>query len=161
MNKVKCIYAIKDKRSDKVIYVGQTVNFKKRKEHHLYDNNRPIDIYIVQQHRENFDIYILEELPKDLSKEEMRNREQYYIDFYDTYNNGFNMRQSGNISLFNVQEYNKERNKKWYENNRIYVNERARQYRENNREKYDEYQREYQRQYRLKKKQEKLKEQEL
>ena len=110
MEKTKCIYAIKDKRNDKVIYIGETVNFQSRKQHHLRDKERPIDYYMYVQGRDNFKISVLEELNEDLSKEEMKNKEQYYIDKFDTYNNGLNKRKSGNISK--TKDYNKNRTKK-------------------------------------------------
>lgn len=110
MDKIKCIYAIKDKRNDKTIYIGETVNFQGRKQHHLNDKERPIDYYMFEQGRDNFEINVLEELNEDLSKEEMKNKEQHYIDKFDTYNNGFNKRKSGNISK--TKDYNKNRTKK-------------------------------------------------
>lgn len=145
MDKIKCIYAIKDKRNDKVIYIGQTGNFKKRQSEHFSDKRRSVTKYMFEQGRENFEMNILEELNEDISKEEMRNKEQYYIDKFDTHNNGFNIINSGNISL-NKQEYRKiiretDKSKEWYKN---YTQT----------EKFKNYQVEYHRQYRLKKKQE-------
>ena len=143
MNKIKCIYAIKDKRNDKVIYIGQTGNFKKRKSEHFSDKRRSVTKYMFEQGRENFEMNILEELNEDISKEEMRNKEQYYIDKFDTHNNGFNIINSGNISL-NKQEYRKiiretDKSKEWYKN---YTQT----------EKFKNYQVEYHRRVRLMKK---------
>lgn len=127
MNKICCIYAIKDKRSDKVLYIGQTKNFKNRRKVHFSNTKykRPMDQFMYNEGYDNFEMYVLEELPDDTTLEEMRNKEQFYIDKFDTFNNGLNKRRSGNISadwkeycreLERTDKY-KETNKIWYENN--------------------------------------------
>ena len=97
MNKVKGIYAIKDKRSDKVIYVGQTKDFQDRKRRHfrIKEKERPIDNYMFYQGKDNFEMYTIEELNKDMSLEEIRNKEQFYIEKYNTIIEGFNKQRSG------------------------------------------------------------------
>jgi len=50
-DKKKCIYAIKDKRNDKVIYIGQTKDFEQRKIGHFSGKIIPIDKYILEQGR--------------------------------------------------------------------------------------------------------------
>lgn len=179
MKKIKCIYAIKDKRNDKVIYIGETVNFKKRKQDHFSAAITYIDNYMYEQGRDNFEMYVLELLNEDISIEEMRNKEQDYIEKYDTYLNGLNVRNSGNLSknkehikeigklwsqnnierrretnkfwYENNKEKKKETSKFWYENNRERKRETSKIWSQNNREKKNE----YSRRYRLKKKLEK------
>ena len=143
--KIKCIYAIKDKRNDKVIYIGQTGNFKKRQSEHFSDKRRRVTKYMFDEGRDNFEMFVLEELSDDTSIEEMRNKEQNFIDKFNTHNDGFNIIKSGNISL-NKSVYRKiiretDKSKEWYKN---YTQT----------EKFKSYQVEYHRQYRLKKKQE-------
>lgn len=142
MNKIKCIYAIKDKRLDKVLYIGQTKDFKQRKSRHFVGKSTPIDNYMYEQGRDIFEMLILEELSDNISIEELRNKENEYILKYNTIENGLNKWRSGNIS-FDKREYNRE-----------YYREYNREYRKS--EKFKEYNREYQRKLRLKKKQEKL-----
>lgn len=133
MNKIKCIYAIKDKRNDKVIYIGETVNYNHRKTNHFNTIGTPVDKYMFDEGRDNFVMYILEELNEDISKEEMRNKEKDYIEKYKTFEEGFNNRHSGNIFCNNPGEYYKDYQKS---------------------DKMREHRRNYLRQYRLKKKQE-------
>ena len=153
MNKICCIYAIKDKRSDKVIYIGQTKDFNHRKSNHFAESNAPIDKYMFEQGRNNFEMYVLEELSDTISIEEMRNKEQYYIEKYNTIETGLNKWRSGNYSKGDkIKEYNNEyyKSDKWVEYNREY----QREYRKSGKQR--DYQREYQREYYWKKKQEKL-----
>ena len=159
MNKIKCIYAIKDKRSDKVIYIGQTGNFKKRKSEHFSDKRRRVTKYMFDEGYDNFEMYVLEELSDDTTLEEMRNKEQFYIDKFDTFNNGLNKRRSGNISadwkeycrdLKRTDKY-KEKYKKWYENNKEKYQT----------EEYKKYNREKAKRYYQKKKQEKLNQEQI
>lgn len=72
------------------IYIGQSVNIEKRYAQHLYDAyNRPIttiDIAINKYGINNFTFEIVEEC----SVKELNNKEIYWIDFYDSFNNGYN-----------------------------------------------------------------------
>lgn len=132
--KIKCIYSIKDLRNDSVIYIGQTVNYNHRKTNHFHTIGTPVDKYMFDEGRENFEMYILQKFDEDISKEEMRNKENYYIEMFDTIENGFNKRRSGNIFCKDNNEYYKEYQKS---------------------DKMREHRRKYLRQWRLKKKQEK------
>ena len=72
-------------------YIGQTRNsFDIRWKQHVRDANcnsvLPIHIAIRKYGPENFVNQILEEIPN----EELNAKEQYYIQKYDTYNNGYN-----------------------------------------------------------------------
>lgn len=111
MNKVKCIYAIKDKRSDKVIYVGQTKNFKQRKYYHFNTVQRPIQQYIFEQGRVNFEMFILEKLNEDITREEMIIKEQFYIDKYNTVEEGLNRY---NSKIYDKEEQQKRIRQKYY-----------------------------------------------
>ena len=52
--KITAIYYIKDLRTDKIIYIGQTINYKKRKAYHFCSIKQPIDKYMFEEGRENF-----------------------------------------------------------------------------------------------------------
>lgn len=74
------------------IYIGQSSNIRKRYAQHLYDaTHRPeratgIDKAIAKYGIENFIFSIIEECPI----EKLDEREIYWIDFYDSYHNGYN-----------------------------------------------------------------------
>lgn len=148
MNKIKCIYAIKDKRNDKVVYIGQTKDFKQRKQQHFSNKKRNISKYMLENGKDNFDMIIIEEFSENISIDEMRNKEQEYIEKYNTIEDGFNERRSGNKKSQEqfrreyVKEYNREYKK----------SEKYKEYRKS--EKYKEIHRESNRKWTLKKKQE-------
>ena len=90
------IYAYIKKDIDKVVYVGQTTNLKERNKQHIkYDpfnqNNKefnyPLSRGIRKYGEEAYELIILEE---GLKKEQLNEREKYWIKFYDTYFNGYN-----------------------------------------------------------------------
>lgn len=177
--KIKCIYYIKDNRTDKIIYIGQTKDFKQRKYQHFGNNYiQIIDKYMFEEGRENF---IMEKFDIDctnMTEDEMLQKEDELILQYDTINNGFNMLRSGLISK--TKEYDNQRSAKFHktEKHKEYIKnyhqiEKYKEYQKNLRqtEEYKKYQREYQREYyqkhkeelnkklrerRLKKKQQKL-----
>lgn len=111
-DKIKCIYAIKDKRNDKVIYIGQTKDFKQRKTNQFRGKNTHISKYMYEQGRDNFEMFILKELNEDISKEEMLKIEDFYIVKYNTLKpNGFNMIRSGYVN--SDKNYVRERHNKY------------------------------------------------
>ena len=68
-------------------YIGQTNNFEKRKAQHLRSkDNYPFHCAIRKYGEDNFIWEILEEC--EISN--LNEREIYWIDQYDTYNNGYN-----------------------------------------------------------------------
>lgn len=107
--KIKCIYYIKDNRTDKIIYIGQTKDFKQRRNMHFYSkDNQPVDKYMFEEGRENFSMNIFEDIKADdYTNEELRKKEDELIIQYDTINNGMNKIRSGLISK-DKKEYKKE-----------------------------------------------------
>ena len=69
------VYVIK--QDEKVLYIGKTVNFQRRKWEHTY--RRKLD-----------KTYSFEILEDNLSKEEAKTKEEFYIKKYDTFLNGWN-----------------------------------------------------------------------
>ena len=69
------IYIIK--QNEKAFYVGKTVNFKRRMYEHRY--RKKLD--------KSFQFIILEE---KLTREDAKIREEYYIEKYNTFKNGWN-----------------------------------------------------------------------
>lgn len=80
------------------IYIGQSTNIQKRYSQHLYDaTKRPergtgVDRAIAKYGIENFKFEIIEEC----SVEKLNERERYWINFYDSYHNGYNCSLGGN-----------------------------------------------------------------
>lgn len=72
------------------IYIGQSSDISSRYEQHIYDAAKRaktvIDKAIQKYGIENFNFEIIEEC----SKEELDSREKYWIQYYDSYNNGYN-----------------------------------------------------------------------
>lgn len=90
------IYAYKKKSTQKIVYIGQTVNLKQRhKVHTEYDPynkntreyNYPLSRGIRKYGKEEYELVVLEQnIPRDLLDE----REKYWIAYYDTYWHGYN-----------------------------------------------------------------------
>lgn len=85
------IYKYQNKINDK-IYIGQSVNIERRYLQHIQDaKNRPekgtgIDIAINKYGINNFTFEIIEECPV----EQLNEREKFWIEYFDSYNNGYN-----------------------------------------------------------------------
>lgn len=98
MENIVCIYKIENNINNKV-YIGQTVDYKRRKEEHLlrYNNNtlKSNRSYLYRAFRkygiENFTFSILEECKICFLNE----KERYYITQYDSFINGYNMTLGG------------------------------------------------------------------
>lgn len=98
MNKIIGIYKYQNKLNGN-IYIGQSVDINRRYNQHLQEANSnkaitAIDLAISKYGIENFDFSIIEECPK----EKLDERERYWIQYYDSYNNGYN-NTPGGVSL--------------------------------------------------------------
>ena len=92
------IYKYENKINGK-IYIGLSTNIENRYKQHLYDAEHleerrcsGIDYAIKKYGIENFEFQIIEECPS----EQLNDREKYWINFYDSYNNGYNRTIGGN-----------------------------------------------------------------
>lgn len=119
MNK---IYGIKYKPEDKIIYIGQTIQpGRKRWWDHLreaYEEQSTDELHnFMRKHlSQEFEFVIIKEL--ECSKEELNNLEEFYIQEFDTYNNGYNTyKKSGCINL-----NTKGKTVLWFDNNKNYIN---------------------------------------
>ena len=133
--KITAIYYIKDLRTDKIIYIGQTKDFKQRKYQHFGNNYiQIIDKYMFEEGRENFIMEMFDIDCTNMTEEEILQNEDELILQYDTINNGFNMLRSGLISK--TEEYDNQRSAKFYKT------EKHKEYIKNyhQTEKYKEYQ---------------------
>jgi len=135
--KIKCLYYIKDLRTDKIIYIGQTTNYKDRKYKHFGHKETPIDLYMLNEGRNNFSMNMFDIDCTNMTEDERIQKEAELILQYDTINNGLNKRRSGNISK-DINEYFKEYRK----------SDEQKTYHEKYRKDHKECQREYMRKYR-------------
>lgn len=99
------IYKITNKVNNKM-YVGQTIrDLKDRYEGHLYRafiNNSNTKLYNAMRKygKENFEIEIID----NCSDSKLNERETYWINKLDTYNNGYNMTLGGEDNPMNNEE---------------------------------------------------------
>lgn len=84
------IYKITNKQNGKV-YIGQAIDLERRIREHRQARKQTIDNYINVLGVDNFDFEIIEEC----REEELDEKEQYYIQFYDSVNNGYNWQEGG------------------------------------------------------------------
>ena len=95
------IYAYKRKDINKIVYIGQTVNLNNRHYRHIkidpYDDtlkeyNYPLSRGIRKYGENNYELIILEE---GLLREQLNERERYWIKYYNTYYDGYNQSLGG------------------------------------------------------------------
>lgn len=93
------IYAYK--KDGKIVYIGQTVNLKNRHYRHvkidpwddtLKEYHYPLSRGIRKYGEDAYELIVLED---GLLKEELNEKEKYYIAKYDTYYNGYNQSLGG------------------------------------------------------------------
>ena len=104
MTKLGKIYLISNDINDKV-YVGQTIQTlnKRFNGHCCYSkSDRSVNMYIKRAihkyGKDKFHITLIEECPINL----LNNREKYWIAFYDSYNNGYNLTKGGQDSNYST-----------------------------------------------------------
>jgi group I intron endonuclease len=95
------IYAYRKKSNNKIVYVGQTENLKERHKRHIqYDPfdislkeyNYPLSRGIRKYGEDEYELIILE---RNLLKEELNDKEKYWIAYYNTYYDGYNQTTGG------------------------------------------------------------------
>ena len=100
-NNTNLIYAYKKKSIDKIVYVGQTINLQDRHYRHTQTDpfnektkefNYPLSRGIRLYGAEEYELLILED---NIPKEQLNEREIYWIAFYDTYYHGYNQSTGG------------------------------------------------------------------
>lgn len=95
-----CIYAYKKKSNNKIVYVGQTKNLKKRHYQHIHEainnpNNREYNSILARGMRkygvDAYELIVLEEC----AISELDEKEKYWIEYYDTFRHGYNCTKGG------------------------------------------------------------------
>ena len=151
VKKVRGIYKVTNKINGKV-YIGQSVDIGRRWREHMTAKD---DIYFhkaIQKYGvENFEWEVIEQC----KKKDLDEREIYWIEYYDSYNKGYNCTKGGGgvsggedhpmwkggISL--DPEYDKQHYKQYYEENKEKKKEYDKQYYEENKEKRKQYRKQY------------------
>lgn len=89
-----CIYMYTNKINGKR-YVGQTIcRLQKRHRQHLCQHETYFDRALAKYGEENFSLEVLQDNISDV--EELNRLEEFYIQKYNTFNNGYNMDRGGN-----------------------------------------------------------------
>ena len=158
VKKVRGIYKVTNKINGKV-YIGQSVDIGRRWREHMTAKD---DIYFhkaIQKY--GVDNFIWEVIEK-CKKSELDEREIYWIEYYDSFNKGYNCTKGGDgVSggedhprwkggVSSDEDYYKQHYKQYYEANKEKVKEyyeenkeKKREYREANKEKKKEYDKQY------------------
>ena len=149
VKKVRGIYKVTNKINGKV-YIGQSVDIGRRWRQHMTAED---DIYFhkaIQKY--GVDNFIWEVIEK-CKKSELDERESYWIEYYDSYNKGYNCTKGGDGGpvmhgednpkwkggISSDEDYYRQYSKQYYEKHKEKINEKNKQYYEENKEKAKEY----------------------
>lgn len=149
VKKVRGIYKVTNKINGKV-YIGQSVDIGRRWRQHMTAED---DIYFhkaIQKYGvENFEWEVIEKC----KKKDLDERESYWIEYYDSFNKGYNCTRGGDGGPAKYgsdhprwkggPEYGKEYKKQYREANKEKIKQYIKQYNETNKEKIKEKQKEY------------------
>lgn len=91
------------------VYIGQTINFPERKrKHKLSAFNKKCDSYSCSFYNSirkyGFDNFTWEIIERDVLRENLNNREKYWISKYDSHNKGYNSTLGGDDNPVNYAE---------------------------------------------------------
>ena len=138
VKKVRGIYKVTNKINGKV-YIGQSVDIGRRWHAHMTAKD---DIYFhkaIQKYGvENFEWEVIEQCKKS----ELDERESYWIEYYDSFNKGYNRTKGGDgvsggedhpmwkggVSL--DEDYYRQYSKQYYQANKEQIKEKTKEYRE-------------------------------
>lgn len=146
-DKIYCYHCISTGKK----YIGQTIQEEIRKQRHLTDSKRLYCKFYNAVRKYGWDNFIYG-IIDECNIEHLDEKEIYFIDFYDTYRNGYNMTLGGqgrkkyDLVFETFSEYYKfykennlekikDKNKKYYQNNK----EKKREYYEKNKDSKLEY----------------------
>ena len=147
---VRGIYKVTNKINGKV-YIGQSVDIGRRWRQHMTAEDDNYFHKAIQKYGvENFEWEVIEQCKKS----ELDERESYWIEYYDSFNKGYNCTKGGDgnsgegnpnwkggVSL--DEDYYRQYSKQWYEANKEKRKEYDKQYREANKEEKKEYNKQY------------------
>ena len=149
VKKVHGIYKITNKINGKV-YIGQSVDIGRRWRQHMTAEDDSYFHKAIQKYGvENFEWEVIEQC----KKKDLDEREIYWIEYYDSFNKGYNCTKGGDVGpvmhgednpnwkggVTSDPEHKKEYGKQYYEENKEKKKEHDKQYYEENKEKRKEY----------------------
>jgi len=157
-----CIYKIEHVDDEKLVYVGHTTCFNKRKTKHKYncknDNIKDYNFKVYQMIRENggwekFLMLEVEKYPCNDRREAERRENEVMKELKASMNTNKSFRTQEEITEYrkeydtNYRKHNKpkiqEYMEEYRENNKEKIQEQMKEYRENNKEKIQEYKKEH------------------
>lgn len=147
-----CIYGIKDLRTDKIIYIGQTKNLQ----HRIWDytckshmNRHFVSKYLHENGLNNFEFVIIKQFD-EYDKVQLVKEEDKFILEYNSINNGINQIRSAKFlknkelrDTIAFREYHKQKSREYRTKNPEKYKEQNHNYYLKNKEKHQEYYREY------------------
>ena len=151
VKKVRGIYKVTNKINGKV-YIGQSVDIGRRWRQHMTAED---DIYFhkaIQKYGvENFEWEVIEKCKKS----ELDERESYWIEYYDSFNKGYNCTKGGGFTGSGEDNPNwkggisldPEYSKQWYEANKDKMKEYYEEYYEANKEELKEKAKQHMKEY--------------
>lgn len=91
------IYKIENKINGK-IYIGQSIHIEQRWSEHLYQSSHCtlLKYALAKYGQDNFTFEVIEEC----SQQELNEKEIYWIEFYNSYENGYNLTRGGGGTLY-------------------------------------------------------------
>ena len=147
-----CIYGIKDLRTDKIIYIGQTKNLQ----HRIWDytckshmSRHFVSKYLHENGLNNFEFVIIKQFD-EYDKVQLVKEEDKFILEYNSINNGINQIRSAKFlknkelrDTIAFREYHKQKSREYRTKNPEKYKEQNHNYYLKNKEKHQEYYREY------------------
>lgn len=98
------IYKITNKLNNKA-YIGQSIHIEERWKEHIWGKgNQPLHIDIAKYGIENFNFEIIELCSKD----QLLEKEKYWIKYFNTYPNGYNLNDGGDNHAFAITKTKKD-----------------------------------------------------
>lgn len=143
--KTYCVYKIVDLRTDEIIYVGKTSNFKHRKYYHFTQDKTPVQKYMLEEGRDKFEMTkLIDDI--ETNDEAVKIEDAYIVDLQPI----MNKNRSGNIMKDDPKEYYRAYQRDYYSNDIDKWRKYARDYQKT--DKCREHKREYLRKWRAMKK---------
>ena len=137
---------------ERLIYVGSCLDYERRFKNHktacFYEKstayNSKVYRYLRQYGLDNFVFEVIEVMSDDTTDEELRIREQFYIDKFDSKNS-----MNSNDAVVNTREYQRVYRREWLKNNRDKHNASGREWAKNNHDRAKDIRRRATRKYRM------------
>ena len=148
--KVRGIYKVTNKINGKV-YIGQSVDIGRRWREHMTAKDEIYFHKAIQKYGvENFEWEVIERC----KKKDLDEREIYWIEYYDSFNKGYNCTKGGDGNsgegnpnwkggVSSDEDYYRQYSKQYYQVNKEKKKEYYKQYGEANKEKKKEYNKQY------------------